>query len=80
MRKERLIIFVTKKERKFKNNFLTKFFDTLEINGEGKIKVLEKKDNYNRNLFVENISPYFSDNEKRKKTSYSLEKIWRMKK
>lgn len=80
MRKERLIIFVTKKERKFKNNFLTKFFDTLEINGEGKIKVLEKKDNYNRNLFVENISPYFSDNGKRKKTSYSLEKIWRMKK
>lgn len=80
MRKERLIIFVTKKGRKFKNNFLTKFFDTLEINGEGKIKVLEKKDNYNRNLFVENISPYFSDNEKRKETSYSLEKIWRMRK
>lgn len=80
MRKERVIIFVTKKERTFKNNFLTKFFDALEINGEGKIKVLEKKDKYNRNLSVENISPYFSDNEKKKETSYSLEKIWRMRK
>ena len=80
MRKERVIIFVTKTERTFKENFLTKFFDTLEINGEGKIKVLEKKDKRNRNLSVGNISPYFSDNKKRKETSYSLERIWRMRK
>ena len=66
MRKERVIIFVTKKERTFKKIFLTKFFDTLEINGKGEIIVLEKKDKRNRNLSVENISPYFSDNEKRK--------------
>lgn len=60
-RGEKVTIFVTKKEKMFKTNFLKKFFNELGINGEGEFVVLEKKDNRDRKLYFKNLSPFFSD-------------------
>lgn len=76
-RGEKVTIFVTKKEKTFKENFLKKFFNKLGINGEGEFVVLEKKDNRDRKLYFKNISSFFKNGNTgiKNKTDF-YKKIW----
>ena len=79
-RGEKVTIFVTKKEKTFKENFLKKFFNKLGINGEGEFVVLEKKDNRDRKLYFKNISSFFKNGNTgiKNKTDF-YNKIWDIK-
>ena len=79
-RGEKVTIFVTKKEKTFKDNFLIKFFNELGINGEGEIVVLEKKDNRDRKLYFKNISSFFGNGNTGIKNKIDFyNKIWDIK-